>query len=88
MTGIERDKNIIIDLDEFLRKDPQWVNRYFKYIGSSWQLIDCFNDNKYVWINILLNKSIIAKTEMIEEDSLGNEMIVDIWCIDSIYSES
>jgi len=34
-----------------------------------------------------LNKSIVAKTAMVDEDALGNEMIVDIWWYDGIYSE-
>ena len=76
----------ITDLHEFISWPPQSVNSYLKSKG--WDMIPCFNDYKYVWINILLNKSIIAKIEIVDDSSLGNEMIVDIWCIDFIHSES
>ena len=75
----------LFDLQEFHGWPPTTVNNYFKDKG--WIMIDCFNDYKWAWVNHSLNKSIVAKTEMVDEDALGNEMIVDIWWYDGIYSE-
>jgi hypothetical protein len=75
----------LFNLEEFHGWPPTTVNNYFKDKG--WESIDCFNDYKRAWVNRRLNKSIVAKTAMVDEDALGNEMIVDIWWYDGIYSE-
>lgn len=75
----------LFNLHEFHGWPPTIVNKYFKEKG--WEIIDCFNDYKWVWVNYFLNKSIVAKTEIVDEDVLGNEMIVNIWWYEGIYSE-
>ena len=75
----------LFDLQEFHGWPPTTVNSYFKDKG--WKMIDCLNDYKWAWVNHSINKSIVAKTEMVDEDALGNEKIIDIWCYDGIYSE-
>ena len=75
----------LFDLQEFHGWPTSVVNKYFQDKG--WEMIDCFNDYKYVWVNHSLNKSIVAKTEMIDNDSLGNEIIANISWFDGIYSE-
>lgn len=76
----------LFDLHEFYGFPPTTVNNYFKDKG--WKMIDCFNDYKWAWVNHSINKSIIAKTKIVDEDVLGNEMIVDIWSYDGIYSDN
>ena len=76
----------LFDLQEFHGFPPTTVNNYFKDKG--WKMIDCFNDYKWAWVNHSINKSIIAKTEIVDEGALGNEMIVDICSYDGIYSDN
>jgi hypothetical protein len=75
----------LFNLQEFHGWPINVVNTYFKEKG--WQVFDCFNDYKRAWVNHSLNKSIVAKTEMVDNDVLGNEIVVDIWWYDGIYSE-
>lgn len=76
----------LFNLDEFVGWPLNVVNKYFTEKG--WQMVACFNDYKWAWVNTLLNKSIIAKSEMVDNEALGNEIVESIWWYDGIYSES
>jgi hypothetical protein len=56
-------------------------------ISKGWEKVDCFNDYKWAWTEKSLNLSIIAKTTMIDDESLGNEIILHSWLHEGIYSE-
>jgi hypothetical protein len=73
------------DLHEFHGWPPALINIYLHDRG--WEIVDCFNDYKYAWVNYSLNKSIVVKIDMVDNDSLGNEMITDVWSYDGIYSD-
>jgi len=75
----------LFDLEEFIGYPVRVVNKYF--IEKGWQSVDCFNDYKYVWVNNNLNKSIIAKIDMVDDEILGNEVINSIRYFEGIYSE-
>lgn len=75
----------LFDLQEFCGWPVMAVNKYFKDKG--WEVADCFNDYKRAWVNRSLDKTIIAKTEMIDDEALGNEIISTIMFYDGIYSE-
>jgi len=55
--------------------------------NKGWQKVDCFNDYKWAWIEYSLNLSLIAKTIMIDDESMGNEIILHSWLHEGIYSE-
>jgi hypothetical protein len=76
----------LFDLDEFIGYPIQVVNNYFETKG--WVLIECFNDYKYAWIKADINKSIIAFVSMIDDISLGNEVVNSISWFDGIYTDS
>ena len=73
------------DLHEFHGWDPFILSNYLEDKG--WKKVDCFNDYKYAWISHSLNKSIIAKIEFVDEDALGNEMVIDVWSFEGVYSD-
>ena len=77
--------NGLFNLDEFIGYPVQVVNKYFTEKG--WEMVDCFNDYKYVWIKTDINKSIIAKVDIIDDENLGNEVVNKIWWNDHIYYE-
>lgn len=76
----------LFNLDEFISYPIKVVNKYF--IDKGWEMVDCLNDYKWVWVNRRLNKSIIAMTEIIDDEILGNEIIHKIYTINSIYKEN
>lgn len=75
----------LFNLDEFIGYPIQVVNNYFKEKG--WEMIDCFNDYKWAWVKKDMNKSIIAKVDMIDDENLGNEIVNSIWWYEGTYSE-
>jgi hypothetical protein len=75
----------LFDLDEFIGYPILVVNNYFKDKG--WEMVDCFNDYKWVWTKLDLNKSIVAKVDFVDDEILGNEVVNSIWWYDGIYSE-
>jgi hypothetical protein len=66
--------NSVFKLDKELKED-------------GWQTISVFNDYKWVWVKPSINKSIVAKIDFIDNIELDNEIIIDIWSYDGIYSE-
>ena len=74
----------LFNLEEFIGYPIDVVNKYFK--DKCWITIDCFNDYKLVWANHLINKSIVAKSQMIDDINLGYEIVVNIWWFEGIYS--
>jgi hypothetical protein len=76
----------LFDLDEFIGFPISVVNSYF--IDKGWEAFDCFNDYKHAWVNHSLNRSIVAKIEMIDNEYLGNVIVDSIWWYEGIYSET
>jgi hypothetical protein len=76
----------LFNLQEFIGYPAYVVNDYFKSKG--WKSYDCFNDYKYAWINCDLNKSIIAKVDMADDEIYHHEVINSIWWFDGIYKET
>jgi hypothetical protein len=75
----------LFNLEEFVGYPVGVVHNYLKEKG--WETVECFNDYKYAWIKNDLNKSIIAKIDMVDNEELGNEIINEIRQYDGIYSE-
>ncbi len=76
----------LFNLNEFIGYPVFVVNKYFK--EKAWQMIECFNDYKWVWVNNEIGKSIIAKVEIIDNETLGNEVIDIIYWYEGIYKET
>lgn len=74
-----------IFLDKFINM-PVYFLSYF-LCDNGWKVVPCFNDYKWVWVNESINKSIIAKVEMVDDDFPFIELIYSIWAIDHVYSE-
>jgi hypothetical protein len=72
----------LFDLDAFMGYPISVVNEYFK--GKGWQMVDCFNDYKWAWTRVDLNKSIIVKVDFVEDNF---EVVNSITSIDGVYSE-
>lgn len=79
------DNNGLFNLDEFIGWPIQFVDKYFREKG--WNMIECFNDYKWAWTNNKINKSIVAKVELIDDDVQFSEVVISIWYFDGIYKE-
>ena len=76
ITKIKESSLGLFDLDEFVGYPVQVVNDYFKKKG--WEMIDVFDDYKWVWQKTDAGKRVIVKTEIVDNNKLGNEIVTKI----------
>jgi hypothetical protein len=75
----------LFNLDEFIGYPILVVNKYFQEKG--WKMVECFNDYKWAWVKTDMNKSIIAKVNIIDNEILCNEIVNTICWYEGIYTE-